>query len=1331
MLTVKNAIFASVILSALFGCGGGTSEAPDSPATTTPSASTDVTDVTVIDITDDSATVAWQGSSEATVWVEVKSNNTIGPRHEASGNIYTFTRLGSNMNFVIKVQGKGSTKISSFAFKTKIELDTTAPVITLLGDSSTTVSQNNVYTDAGATANDNKDGNISNNIVVNNLVDTATVGSYTVTYNVKDASNNSATEVTRTVIVTPTVIDKTAPVITLLGNLSTTVRQNSVYTDAGATANDNKDGNISNNIVVNNPVNTATVGTYTVTYNVSDNANNTATQMSRVVEVIAVPPSASTDVTDVKVIDITDGSATVTWQGSSQATVWIEVKSNNTIGPRHEASGNKYNFTRLGSNMNFVVKIQGKGSTKISSFAFKTKIEIDTTAPVITLLGDSSTTVVQNSVYTDAGATANDNKDGNISNKIVVNNPVNTATVGSYTVTYNIKDLSNNSATEVTRTVTVIRKSTTSHYQNPKSTDVAQLEGDLTNWGADESQMDKGLMEDENNIITAYPTTVTGREYRPVTNKNDFPTDATSGDVIKLKVGGDNGIKIDVKYKNPDYDKDTNPLVPIILTKEYTIGYHDYIFSGLQHKWVRGYKLNIKNMDETAYYYSLSKSEPKFGTTSSGAYTQNWHYQLPTQDIASYIIENGGGTLYLPKGEYQNQLLFNASNNPGNLRNFRIIGDGKDETIIDAQYTDKPAEYITSYNPAISITPSSGDIQNIENIIISDMRIVTTRTALDINASSVSIGDNLLLRNIKIVREVSASSASLLSFNRGLFMNLTRVTLDNVHTSTSSKNGYGNVHPMHELAFPKGKYLKIHDSTFNAEPDNFNVDTHAQFIEISNSKLIKTGETGNPNMKFPGSNYLLFNKVHFKSKSTNQGNILVSSSPEKYNLHFENCVFETASPAVFTTYGHIGYGVKQLVLKDNVIDGPGEFQIYGADKVYMKGNKKSTGESIDIIKPYTFDAYSSLGYQTPSADFLPLNKIQTPITSGEPIDASMGYKSWNTNNTDKVISNFSLLDQSISINKDNIETATDLVELESLINSMNSSAQGGLIKIVEGSTIAASNLVLNKTGIIGKGKLIVDNITVNDEGYIGEGLLLTVNDKITVNGSLLLTTATIKKPNGTGGNLIKGNSSDARIIIRATNLSGGENIIAGEAEFIIINGESKFSDYEKSAINAKALFLNITNTSIEKGNYSAGEYGIYVDDVTNLYLNKVFVKDIQKPVYLSYHANTKVIDINELNTTVDNPITTSASFDSDLIDISIGTIKKNGNDIAPSLYTPSAQYAYAYNGVILTPAAGKTHGHLKNDPAGGNTYSYHLPIGYFPAEWNYLNPNASLRFSRP
>ncbi len=84
-------------------------------------------------------------------------------------------------------------------------------------------------------------------------------------------------------------VDTTAPVITLLGNTPIDVVQATAYTDAGATALDDVDGDITANIVTVNPVNTNTVGQYTVTYNVSDAAGNAAAQISRTVNVIAAP----------------------------------------------------------------------------------------------------------------------------------------------------------------------------------------------------------------------------------------------------------------------------------------------------------------------------------------------------------------------------------------------------------------------------------------------------------------------------------------------------------------------------------------------------------------------------------------------------------------------------------------------------------------------------------------------------------------------------------------------------------------------------------------------------------------------------------------------------------------------------------------------------------------------------------------------------------------------------------------------------------------------------------------------------------------------------------
>ena len=157
--------------------------------------------------------------------------------------------------------------------------DTTVPVITLLGDEVVTIEVGTTYTDAGATALDNYDGDITSSIVTVNPVDTDVVGQYTVTYNVSDANSNAAAEVSRTV----NVVDTTVPIITLTGEASVTIEVGSAYTDAGATASDNYDGDITSNIVTVNNVDTSTIGTYTVTYNVSDANGNAAAEVTRTV----------------------------------------------------------------------------------------------------------------------------------------------------------------------------------------------------------------------------------------------------------------------------------------------------------------------------------------------------------------------------------------------------------------------------------------------------------------------------------------------------------------------------------------------------------------------------------------------------------------------------------------------------------------------------------------------------------------------------------------------------------------------------------------------------------------------------------------------------------------------------------------------------------------------------------------------------------------------------------------------------------------------------------------------------------------------------------------
>lgn len=89
--------------------------------------------------------------------------------------------------------------------------DTTAPIITLQGNATEAVAYGGSYTDAGATAADDRDGDltqkivvtISNNVNAGTTFDSSAAGTYTYHYNVQDAAGNKAVEVTRKVIVAP------------------------------------------------------------------------------------------------------------------------------------------------------------------------------------------------------------------------------------------------------------------------------------------------------------------------------------------------------------------------------------------------------------------------------------------------------------------------------------------------------------------------------------------------------------------------------------------------------------------------------------------------------------------------------------------------------------------------------------------------------------------------------------------------------------------------------------------------------------------------------------------------------------------------------------------------------------------------------------------------------------------------------------------------------------------------------------------------------------------------------------------------------------------------
>ncbi len=172
--------------------------------------------------------------------------------------------------------------------------DTECPVITLNGEAEVTVECGARYTDSGATADDACDGDLTAQIHKEGAVDTAVVGTYTITYTVQDLAGNAAEE-TRTV----EVVDTQAPTIYLTGEKK--VECGEPYIPPLVRVYDFCDGIIETVTITGDTVQTTVPGDYTVLYTATDAAGNEATEEWNVQVEDTLPPeitvSGSTSVT--------------------------------------------------------------------------------------------------------------------------------------------------------------------------------------------------------------------------------------------------------------------------------------------------------------------------------------------------------------------------------------------------------------------------------------------------------------------------------------------------------------------------------------------------------------------------------------------------------------------------------------------------------------------------------------------------------------------------------------------------------------------------------------------------------------------------------------------------------------------------------------------------------------------------------------------------------------------------------------------------------------------------------------------------------------------------
>lgn len=162
-------------------------------------------------------------------------------------------------------------------------VDTTPPVIALLGDNPQIIECGTSYVGLGATATDACEGDLSLSIQTDSSnVDTTMAGTYMVTYDVSDSVPNPAIQVIRRV----EVVDNEDPVISLVGANPQILECGTSYSELGATALDDCEGDLTSSIAVSTAgLDTGAVGNYVVTYNVMDASTNAALEVTRTVMV--------------------------------------------------------------------------------------------------------------------------------------------------------------------------------------------------------------------------------------------------------------------------------------------------------------------------------------------------------------------------------------------------------------------------------------------------------------------------------------------------------------------------------------------------------------------------------------------------------------------------------------------------------------------------------------------------------------------------------------------------------------------------------------------------------------------------------------------------------------------------------------------------------------------------------------------------------------------------------------------------------------------------------------------------------------------------------------
>ena len=428
-----------------------------------------ITPPTATSVTEASFTISGSAEAGASIQLlradtEIPGATTTADANEDWSITFDLTE-GDNVITATASDATGNVSVASAAVS--ITLDTTAPIITLTGDNPQIIEQGAGYIELDASTDDGSEVSIDSSAFMD------AVGTYIITYTATDGTNQ-AIAVTRTV----NVVDTTAPAkpvitpptddlvteasLTLSGSAEVgasiqLLRGGTAITSATTDADTNGDWSITFDLTEGDNVITATA---------SDAAGNPSAASDALTITLDTTAPAKPVITAPTDDLVTEESLTLSGSAEAGASIQllrggVAITSASIVADTNGDWSITFDLTE-GDNVITATATDATSNTSLASAPVS--ITLDTVAPTITLTGEASPSITKGNTYTDAGATASDNIDGDITSSITSTIAFNGNTVaavdanivGVYTITYNVSDAAGNAATAVTRVVTVM-----------------------------------------------------------------------------------------------------------------------------------------------------------------------------------------------------------------------------------------------------------------------------------------------------------------------------------------------------------------------------------------------------------------------------------------------------------------------------------------------------------------------------------------------------------------------------------------------------------------------------------------------------------------------------------------------------------------------------------------------------------------------------------------------------------------------------------------------------------------------------------------------------------